>query len=213
MKKKSLWIYVIGITALIIVFAIVLLNELFFGKTYTSKEGENYQKKLEGKGIYSPLIVFPSSDVDTLSQNYYYQIKDELFAATCQIYLKNQYTEELYASEIERLENLELSYLGQTNDIYIDQDNFCNVTYVAMANWTDRFEYAIGLEEQKTIIYVYLQNMDEKNICMDSKYLPQYFHNDNSSDYENVEDMTAEYRSIYSFLIGKKYIDCMDLVK
>lgn len=211
MRKKSLWIYAVGIITLIIVM-VILLNQLFFGKTITSKDGESYQK-LEGKGVYSPLIVFPSSDVDTLSQKYYYQIKDELFAATCQIYLRNQYTEEQYASEIERLENLELSYLDQTNVVYIDQDNFCNVTYVAMANWIDRFEYAIVLEEQKTIIYVYLQNMDEKNIYMDSKYLPQYFHNDNASDYENVEDMTAEYRSIYSFLIGKKYIDCMDLVK
>lgn len=212
MKKKSIWIYVIGIISLIIIFFIVILNRLIWGKTVTSKVGENYHK-LETNGIYSPLIVFPLNDVEALSQKYYYQIKDEIFSGTCQIYLENQYTQEQYALEIERLKNLKLSYLDQTNNIYLDKENYCDVTYVAMANWTDRFEYAITLEEQNTIIYVYLQNMDQKNIDIDPKYLPQYFHDNNTTAYDATKNMTEEHRSIYSFLIGKKYIDCMDLVK
>ena len=139
MKKKSIWIYVIGIISLIIIFFIVILNRLIWGKTVTSKVGENYHK-LETNGVYSPLIVFPSNDVEALSQKYYYQIKDEIFSGTCQIYLENQYTQEQYALEIERLKNLKLSYLDQTNNIYVDKENYCDVTYVAMANWTDRFE-------------------------------------------------------------------------
>lgn len=212
MKKKSIWRYAIGIISLIIIFLIVVLNRLMWGTTVTSKKGESYHK-LETQGIYSPLIVFPSNDVEALSQKYYYQIRDEIFAGTCQIYLENQYTQEQYALEIERLKNLKLSYLDQTNNIYLDQENYCDATYVAMANWTDRFEYAITLEEQNTIIYVYLQNMDEKNIDIDPKYLPQYFHDNNTRVYDDTQNMTEEHRCIYSFLIGKKYIDCMDLVK
>ena len=212
MKKRPIWIYTVGIISLSIIFLTVILSRLIWGATVISKKGESYHK-LETQGIYSPLIVFPSNDVEALSQKYYYQIKDEIFSGTCQIYLENQYTQEQYELEIERLKNIKLSYLDQTNDIYLDQENYCDATYVAMANWTDRFEYAITLEEQNTIIYVYLQNMDQKNIDIDSKYLPQYFHDNNTSVYDATKNMTDEHRSIYSFLIGKKYIDCMDLVK
>lgn len=50
---------------------------------------------------------------------------------------------------------------------------------------------------------------------IDPKYLPQYFHNNNNNTtaYDATKNMTEEHRSIYLFLIGKQYIDCMDLVK
>jgi hypothetical protein len=53
-----------------------------------------------------------------------------------------------------------------------------------------------------TIIYVYLQNMDQKNIDIDPKYLPQYFHDNNTTAYDVTKNMTGEYRSIYSFLFN-----------
>ena len=125
--------------------------------------------------------------------------------------MENQYTREQYEAETERLRNLEFSYQDQTNMLYQDEENYCSVAYVAMANWIDRYEYAITLDDSNTIIYVYLQNMDAKDIHMQSDYLPKYFQDNNAGKHQDTDPMTSDYRSFYAFRIGDHYIDCMDL--
>ena len=211
MTKKQKVVFTV--VAVVIVLGIILsyvCYHFIYGTRITSREGEAYHK-LEGKGVYSPLAVFPSADMDTVSQDFYYQTRDEIFAATCQIYLENQYTREQYEAETERLRNLEFSYQDQTNMLYQDEENYCSVAYVAMANWTDRYEYAITLDDSNTIIYVYLQNMDAKDIHMQSDYLPKYFQDNNAGKHQDTDPMTSDYRSFYAFRIGDHYIDCMDL--
>ena len=211
MTKKQKVVF--AVVAVVIVLGIILsyvCYHFIYGTRITSREGEAYHK-LEGKGVYSPLAVFPSADMDTVSQDFYYQTRDEIFAATCQIYLENQYTREQYEAETERLRNLEFSYQDQTNMLYQDEENYCSVAYVAMANWIDRYEYAITLDDSNTIIYVYLQNMDAKDIHMQSDYLPKYFQDNNAGKHQDTDPMTADYRSFYAFRIGDHYIDCMDL--
>ena len=211
MTKKQKVVFVV--VAVVIVLGIILsyvCYHFIYGTRITSREGEAYHK-LEGTGVYSPLAVFPSADMDTVSQDFYYQTRDEIFAATCQIYLENQYTREQYEAETERLRNLEFSYQDQTNMLYQDEENYCSVAYVAMANWIDRYEYAITLDDSNTIIYVYLQNMDAKDIHMQADYLPKYFQDNNAGKHQDTDPMTADYRSFYAFRIGDHYIDCMDL--
>lgn len=211
MTKKQKVVF--AVVAAVIVLGIILsyvCYHFIYGTRITSREGEAYHK-LEGKGVYSPLAVFPSADMDTVSQDFYYQTRDEIFAATCQIYLENQYTREQYEAETERLRNLEFSYQDQTNMLYQDEENYCSVAYVAMANWIDRYEYAITLDDSNTIIYVYLQNMDAKDIHMQSDYLPKYFQDNNAGKHQDTDPMTSDYRSFYAFRIGDHYIDCMDL--
>mgnify|MGYP000836798892 FL=1 len=211
MNKKQKVVF--AVVAVVIVLGIILsyvCYHFIYGTRITSREGEAYHK-LEGKGVYSPLAVFPSADMDTVSQDFYYQTRDEIFAATCQIYLENQYTREQYEAETERLRNLEFSYQDQTNMLYQDEENYCSVAYVAMANWIDRYEYAITLDDSNTIIYVYLQNMDAKDIHMQSDYLPKYFQDNNAGKHQDTDPMTSDYRSFYAFRIGDHYIDCMDL--
>lgn len=211
MTKKQKVVFVV--VAVVIVLGIILsyvCYHFIYGTRITSREGEAYHK-LEGKGVYSPLAVFPSADMDTVSQDFYYQTRDEIFAATCQIYLENQYTREQYEAETERLRNLKFSYQDQTNMLYQDEENYCSVAYVAMANWIDRYEYAITLDDSNTIIYVYLQNMDAKDIHMQSDYLPKYFQDNNAGKHQDTDPMTSDYRSFYAFRIGDHYIDCMDL--
>ena len=211
MNKKQKVVF--AVVAVVIVLGIILsyvCYHFIYGTRITSREGEAYHK-LEGKGVYSPLAVFPSADMDTVSQDFYYQTRDEIFAATCQIYLENQYTREQYEAETERLRNLEFSYQDQTNMLYQDEKNYCSVAYVAMANWIDRYEYAITLDDSNTIIYVYLQNMDAKDIHMQSDYLPKYFQDNNAGKHQDTDPMTSDYRSFYAFRIGDHYIDCMDL--
>ena len=94
MTKKQKVVFTV--VAVVIVLGIILsyvCYHFIYGTRITSREGEAYHK-LEGKGVYSPLAVFPSADMDTVSQDFYYQTRDEIFAATCQIYLENQYTRE-----------------------------------------------------------------------------------------------------------------------
>lgn len=208
-KQKVVFAVVAAVIALGTVLSYVCYH-FIYGTRITSREGEAYHK-LEGTGVYSPLAVFPSADMDTVSQDFYYQTRDEIFAATCQIYLENQYTREQYEAETERLRNLEFSYQDQTNMLYQDEKNYCSVAYVAMANWTDRYEYAITLDDSNTIIYVYLQNMDAKDIHMQADYLPKYFQDNNAGKHQDTDPMTADYRSFYAFRIGDHYIDCMDL--
>ena len=211
MTKKQKVVF--AVVAAVIVLGIILsyvCYHFIYGTRITSREGEAYHK-LEGKGVYSPLAVFPSADMDTVSQDFYYQTRDEIFAATCQIYLENQYTREQYEAETERLRNLEFSYQDQTNMLYQDEENYCSVAYVAMANWIDRYEYAITLDDSNTIIYVYLQNMDAKDIHMQSDYLPKYFQDNNAGKHQDTDPMTSDYRSFYAFRIGDHYKDCMDL--
>ena len=211
MTKKQKVVFVV--VAVVIVLGIILsyvCYHFIYGTRITSREGEAYHK-LEGTGVYSPLAVFPSADMDTVSQDFYYQTRDEIFAATCQIYLENQYTREQYEAETERLRNLKFSYQDQTNMLYQDEENYCSVAYVAMANWIDRYEYAITLDDSNTIIYVYLQNMDAKDIHMQSDYLPKYFQDNNAGKHQDTDPMTSDYRSFYAFRIGDHYIDCMDL--
>lgn len=218
MTKKQKVVFAVVAAVLAVVAAVLVLGiilsyvcyHFIYGTRITSREGEAYHK-LEGTGVYSPLAVFPSADMDTVSQDFYYQTRDEIFAATCQIYLENQYTREQYEAETERLRNLEFSYQDQTNMLYQDEKNYCSVAYVAMANWTDRYEYAITLDDSNTIIYVYLQNMDAKDIHMQADYLPKYFQDNNAGKHQDTDPMTADYRSFYAFRIGDHYIDCMDL--
>ena len=208
-KQKVVFAVVAAMLVLGIILSYVCYH-FIYGTRITSREGEAYHK-LGGKGVYSPLAVFPSADMDTVSQDFYYQTRDEIFAATCQIYLENQYTREQYEAETERLRNLEFSYQDQTNMLYQDEENYCSVAYVAMANWTDRYEYAITLDDSNTIIYVYLQNMDAKDIHMQADYLPKFFQDNNAGKHQDTDPMTSDYRSFYAFRIGDHYIDCMDL--
>ena len=218
MTKKQKVVFAVVAAVFAVVAAVLVLGiilsyvcyHFIYGTRITSREGEAYHK-LEGTGVYSPLAVFPSADMDTVSQDFYYQTRDEIFAATCQIYLENQYTREQYEAETERLRNLEFSYQDQTNMLYQDEKNYCSVAYVAMANWTDRYEYAITLDDSNTIIYVYLQNMDAKDIHMQADYLPKYFQDNNAGKHQDTDPMTSDYRSFYAFRIGDHYIDCMDL--
>ena len=73
MTKKQKVVFVV--VAVVIVLGIILsyvCYHFIYGTRITSREGEAYHK-LEGTGVYSPLAVFPSADMDTVSQDFYLQ--------------------------------------------------------------------------------------------------------------------------------------------
>ncbi len=194
----------------LILCSIFLVHNLVYGITTTLKGSGKYSQSAM-EGIHSPLVVFPDEDIESLSDEFYYQMQDEIFAPICQIYLKKEYSPEQFSKELERLNSIELFYNNQTNTLSIDEEHFCSNAYVALASWNDRFEYALVIENLNTIIYVYLENMNQDALYMDDLFLPSYFMDDNTSSYRD-EDISLEHCSFYAFKIGNSYVDCMDLV-
>lgn len=209
MKKKLLALA--AIMGAVVVAIVILLAGIIYGRT-TIRQGSEGYREFAGEGLSSPLVVFPRKDLESVSEEYYYEFRDEIFSPVCQIYLRREYQPEEFAKEVDRLDSTQLTYADETNRLYLDRDNFSAEAYVALANWTDRYEYALIMEESNTIVYVYLENMTRANLEMDEAYLPAYFKDRDVSD-SSAEEMTAECRSYYAFKLGSKYIDCMDLAK
>ena len=188
-----------------------LMYRLIYGRTTVYTDISDYGKRYH-KGVNSALSVFPQDVGEGEQDEYYFRLQDEIFSPVCQIYLKKKYTPDQFEKEQKRLEELELSYQGQVNNLYLDTEHYSNPAYVAAANWNDRFEYAIMLENLNTVIYVYLQNMNEDEIRMDQTFLPSYFEDDNAGSY-GKDAMDELHRSFYAFQIGSEYVECMDLAK
>ncbi len=214
-RKKCSFGFKIAIASAIVVVGIIfILNQLIYG-TESVVKGSGEYGRFTGEGVYSPLIVFPEKETEYITEEFYYKYRDEIFSPVCQVYLKREYSHEQFLKEIERLRSEQLTYAGQTNQLYVDEQNFTEnvsyIAYVALADWNDKYEYALVMEDTNTIIYVYLHNMTKKNLYMDEAYLPVYFQDNNESE-STQENMTATHQSFYAFKFGDKYIDCMDLV-
>ena len=195
--------------ALVMIFTGLIISTIFFfknvlyGKEVETSNARDYGS-FECFNNMSALAVFPAADASYMSQDYYYQLKDEINSPKCQIYLKRQYTAEQYKNEIERIEKWELSYLDQTHRFYKDNSQYISTAYVAVENYNNCYEYALVFENINTIIYVYLKNIDINELYMEKMFLPAYLQNNTTN---------SEWKNTYAFLIGSKYVVCMDLAE
>lgn len=188
---------------LIVISSVTFFQNVIYGKEIETSNADDYGN-FEGFKNMSALVVFPDVNTPYISQDYYYQLKDEINSPRCQIYLKRQYTSDEYRNEIERLCKWKLSYLSQTNHLYIDNSQYMNTTFVAIENYNNCYEYAITLDNINTIVYVYLKNIDFDELYMDKMFLPAYLQNETTED---------DWKNSYAFLIGGKYVVCMDLTE
>lgn len=207
-KKLVLLVSVLGI----LLAGCIIMAQQFVCGTRTVIKGSGKYSTFEGNKIHSPLVAFPDKEMESVAEDFYYEYRDGLFSTVCQIYLKKTYDLDHFSKEVERLSSEQLTYAGQTNLLYLDDKNFSDYAYVALADWIDRYEYAVISENTHSIIYVYLENMKKEDLYMDAAYLPLYFQDDNESNAPEGE-MSEEHRSFYAFKIGNQYVDCMDLVK
>ena len=180
---------------------------VLFGKTIVCDDYEKYGTH-DFINVYSPLIIFPKEKLDAVSREYYHELHDELFETKCQMYLKMAYSDEMFKNEIQRIERLKYAYMDQENGVYLDKSNYANTAYVALINWDDRYEYAIIFENVNTIIYVYLQDVDEDDVKLDNMFLPDFYEG-NAGSGHNLSEIQEEHMSIYAFKIGDQYIECM----
>lgn len=206
-RKTIRWFHFIIIFS---IFGMVLIGGfvymVWYGKKIVCDDYEKYMTH-EITGVYSPLVIFPEEKISAIDSEYYFELRDELFESKCQIYLKNVYSGEMFEKEVNRIEQLRYVYMEQENRVYLDNINYANKAYVALANWDDRYEYAIIFENVNTIVYVYIQNIDETDIKMNKLFLPVFYEEGEQDLYKKQDD----HLSIYAFRIGNQYIECMDL--
>lgn len=127
---------------------------------------------------YSNLDIFPEKISDKCQSkynDYYYYCRDTLFDPKCQIYASVCYSENEYNDEIKRLSEIEEKVSDKTNKIKYDNNGFNYPAYIAINGNNYCYEYALLLEEEHRIIYVFIQNIDKKEIVFDVNYLPENY--------------------------------------
>lgn len=168
--KKTLKILgiLIGIGMALILVVIISLFLFFNGE----KDIDNYGKFDNYLG-YSKLSIFPKDVPSENIQSYFYLNRDMPLDPICEIYLKCTYSADEYNSEVERLKNI--------YNIKYDEENFNYNAYVSMYNFSSCYEYALLLEEEKTIVYINTQGIYGNwlfGLRFEKKYLPESFMKD-----------------------------------
>ena len=143
----------------------------------------------EFKGYKGPskLALFPEEKEldETVIQSYVYECDKNSLYQECQIYLECQYTEAAYGAEKERLQEI----VGQDTglEVVYSEKDFAYPAVYAMLNSESCNEYALFLEDEYRIIYVYLQGMvDRRELYFEEKYLPLEY-GQHGMEFEDVE--------------------------
>lgn len=170
MKQKKNIFLLIGVGVLVAVVLIFGVFFLFFkGTTNVDKYGN-----FETYCGYSELEVFPKElDEKAEEVSYYYWAKDTFLDPTCEIYLKCTYPEPIFKVELSRIKGIA--------GIREDTEHFQYPAYVTVYNFSSSYEYALVLEEEKSIVYVNTQGIYPNwfgGLRFPKEYLPDDFMED-----------------------------------
>ncbi len=175
--KKNYWAIGIAIVCLSISVVIILKvgTNIFSGgetchiHTNNPKDYLDYYTLAEEAGIdkdfypmNSAMLLFPESIDGYQVKSYEADISGSVGDGWCSLswerILYVQYTEEEFAKEKERISELEITYLGQTNGVLHDSEHFPQDAYITIYDvMIQQFEYALVNEEECTIVYVFLE--------------------------------------------------------
>jgi hypothetical protein len=179
----QLWGFIIGCGMTILIMVILIAVGLIslraigeMGKTkeqITNQESYGEYKKFYGE---TKLFVFPKS-LDKAKEvvNYYYSCEGSKSNPTCQIYLECKYSKEEYEKEVARLAAVHEEYAGMKNTIRYDKEKFYYPAYYAQYFSDSCFEYALLIEEENKIVYLYLQALDIDSMVFNQNYLPKNY--------------------------------------
>ncbi len=163
-------------------------------RNYVDVHTENIQDygNFEDYTGMSLLALFPSGgqieQTDAEILRYVYECEGIKLYPTCQIYLECQYTEQEYKREVERIKQTRNS---ETNmQVKYSEEAYPYPAVYAMKNKESCNEYVLFLEQERKIVYIYLQGVvDRRELLFEEKYLP--------FDYEQ-NGMSSEEVEIYS---------------
>lgn len=141
-------------------------------EVYTVKE--HYEDVQDyGKQNYTGiagLSLFPESDaVSTAIQEFYYDCKGQKLYQAYQIYLKCVYEEDAYEAEKQRLLQVTDEFTGR-GIVYSEKETY--LPCISAMLYDEGFEYALLDEAEYTIIYIYLQGIDRREVVFNNAYLP-----------------------------------------
>ena len=195
---------IIGIITVIAVIFIFLLLFFFGGPPKVTKNVAKYEQTMEenltreyGKAR-TEFITFPKEiPASAFEQNtkpeFYNSFQDTWDDPTYEVYLKCQYSDEDYKSEIDRLNSVEKTYTTYDDRkktlIYDDSERFTHPAYIAIDHNDYSYEYAMDLGDNSiAYIYVAFKNSEDSLKKIPKEYLP--------SDYD--ESLTLENGSYFN---------------
>lgn len=163
------------------------INQTNYSEAY-AETVEEYGEFEDYQGL-SKLALFPTNEQIAENEGnileYVYECSGLKLYQTCQIYLECTYTPEGYQQEVERLRNLKDSETGLAT--VFSEDGYEYPAVYGLKNVETCNEYALFLEEEQKIIYIYLQSViDRRELYFDEKYLP-YDYGQNGMVFEEVE--------------------------
>lgn len=147
-------------------------------------------------------IIFPESIEGVEVKQYHAAIQGEYGDGWCSLawerLLVATYTEDKYRIEKDRVSTLSVTYRSKTNQVIKDTQHFATETYVAVYdNGMNTYEYAMFDDENRQVVYVYLQDRLPNQIDTDIDIAFKH----NASKLVPVKKANTSTRgySIYSF--------------
>lgn len=186
----------LGLILLSVFYGILTSREKNDTEVFTSRIAD-YGKNDDYYG-QSELSMFPSKDF--VKENgeimeYIYDCSGQKLYQTCQIYLECMYAQEAYIAEVTRLK--QMTNEDTSLPVIYSPDAYEYPAIYAMKNADICNEYALLLEEEQKIIYIYLQGIvDRRDLHFEEKYLPKDY-GQNGMNYEDVESYNIYERGKY----------------
>ncbi len=158
------------IVIILVLLFIAFLYKLFIGSLTIRTNSADYCN-FEGFPGYSNLEVFPSNPTEISEvADYYYFCMDTFMDPTCKVFMECSFDNvEQFQAECNRLSQISVDNNTEKNEIQYSETLFKYPAYIAMYDWSSCYEYALILEEQKKIVYVFLQGQTQK---VDKSYMP-----------------------------------------
>lgn len=171
-KRKKVIIYVALVIAILFL-GIMTIYLFFYGEipeVHTSISEYGEWDDFDG---YSGLKIFPTQLANAEIQEYYYFSQDVLEAPKCQIYLQVKYDDTTYEKEVLRLKNINIVRNEQNkNVIWNDFEKFVSTAYICEYAWNNCYEYALIFDDMNTVVYIFLQNIEEKDVVFNKIFMP-----------------------------------------
>ena len=180
--KRALrkWKYeLIGFVLGIIIVVIAIISLMFVptiinitGHVNVTADSPADYGKQKFKG-FSELLLFPENgEINGEITDYYYHCEGERIYQNYQIYLEVQYDANAYEEEKDRLNSI---YNDKTmrNSKYTEDEFILPAVYTML--YADAYEYALLDDENRSVMYIYLQGINRNEIMFDKDYLPKSY--------------------------------------
>lgn len=174
-RKYSYIVWAIFGFGLLMIFFLYIF---FMGSVTIRTKSDDYCN-FEGFQGYSNLGIFPSNPKEISEvTDYYYRCIDTFMDPTCKIFMECHFVNaETFEEECSRLSQITVEKDSQINEVQYSETLFKYPAYIAMYDWSSCYEYALILEEENKIVYVFLQGNSQR---VDKDYMPLNMNNDNN---------------------------------